>query len=472
MHMTVQIGYREAGRVELQARQFLRTAKDLFTTRPDGTRWTRWKNTWSTANAYFTGLLVPGIKNMDRVAQTVDVPVGQIEAFVRESPWDARPLQAWLVNQVPPTIRSSKAVIVVDDFGLIKQGKHSVGVYRQYSGALGKTGNCQVAVNVTYAAPATRNKDQKTWPLGTELYLPQAWVEDAAYADLRHEVHLPKATRFQTKQQIAWSMLQRAYDAGLEHAATIGDAEYGRDGHLRRLLRQRGEPYVLGIQPTQTRLIDADEPLEAPGPAVGAHQGGGYPRTAPRYDETVQPETPKQISQRTINWKRVEWARGTKEPLVGRFARLRVRVTDGDKRDRHATDEVGWLLLEQRSNELKAYLCWGLDDATLDDLVEIAHLRWTIEQFHREAKGYLGVDRFEGRTWQGWNHHVTMVLLAYAFLSRLRAQEPARTRPTFPQTAREVGTALIMLQMMRDEGLRKDKARKLAEMVVRRYTEW
>lgn len=472
MHMTVHMAYREVAHAELQKRRFLAPAKPLFTTRADQSRWTRWKDTWSTANAYFSGLLVPGLKNMDRMAKTLGVPVGRIEAFVRESPWEHEPLQAWLVRQVPKTIRSRRAVFVVDDFGLVKQGRHSVGVYRQYSGALGKIGSCQVAVNVTYAAPGKRNNEQKTWPLGTELYVPQEWVEGDAYADLRQEVHLPSSLRFQTKQQIAWQVLERAYDAGLEHVATIGDAEYGNNADLRRRLRERGEPYVLGIRPTSTRLIDAKAPLEPPGPAKDGSRGGGRPRIALRYDEATSSQTSAQMAKRVKAWKAIEWGRGTKAPLVGCFARIRVRVTEGGQQGRHVSDEVAWLLLEQRTNELKAYLCWGLDDASLDDLVEVAHLRWTIEQFHREAKGYLGVDRFEGRTWRGWNHHVTMVLLAYAFLSRLRAEEPARARPTLPQTARAVGTVRIMLDMMRDQGLRKDKARQVAEMVVRRYTDW
>lgn len=470
MHMAVPLAYREVRHAERETRRFLSSTKDRFTTRSDDTRWPRWKDTWSTANAYFTGLLVPGLKNMDRIAKTVDVPVGRIEAFVRESPWDHRALQEWLVKNVPKEIRHPKAAIVVDDFGIIKQGRHSVGAYRQYSGAAGKVGNCQVAVNVTYAAPGQhRNADQKTWPLGTELYLPQAWVEDPEYADLREDVHLPDAVTFQTKPQIAWTLLRRAYDANLEHAVTIADAGFGTDSNLRRQLRERGEPYILGVAPHMIRVAPADAPVHAPGPRGPK---GGRPRTHPYFDADTPIESPKQVAARTTTWKRVERARGTKGPLVARFARIRVRVTERQGANTWATDEEAWLLLEQRSNELKAYVCWGLDDATLDDLVEFAHLRWTIEQFHREAKGYLGVDRFEGRTWQGWNHHVTMVLLAYAFLSKLRAQEPGRTRPTFPQTAREVGTLLIMLQMMRDQGLRKDKARKLAEMVVRRYTEW
>lgn len=458
--MTVQLAYREAARAELQARRFLAPTKTLFTTRADQTRWTRWKDTWSTANAYFTGLLVPGLKNMDRIAKTVDVPVGQVEAFVRESPWEPAPLQRWLVNQVPKTIRHSRAAFVVDDFGLIKQGRHSVGVYRQYSGALGKTGNCQVAVNVTYAAPgAKRNNDQKTWPLGTELYLPQAWVEDDEYEDLRDEVHLPKNIRFQTKQEIALRILDRAYEAGLEHAVTIGDAEYGKSD-LRRRLRERNQPYVLGIQPGHTYFVD-------PSIKPRATQRGN-----PRVPDDATTFTARDAAKTVKEWIEVEWSRGTKGPLKGHFARIRVRVVEEPARHRWATDEEAGLLLEQRRNELKAYLCWGVDDATLQELVEFAHLRWTIEQFHREAKGYLGVDRFEGRTWRGWNHHVTMVLLAYAFLSRLRAEEPDRTRPTFPQTAREVGTARIAMELMQDQGLRKPKARTVAEMIVRRWTEW
>lgn len=158
-------------------------------------------------------------------------------------------------------------------------------------------------------------------------------------------------------------------------------------------------------------------------------------------------------------------------PIPGDFAR-KVRIVTGGKEQRAVTDELGWPLLEKRSNELKTYVCWGLDDADLETLVAYAHLRWTIEQFHREAKQILGLDRFEGRTWRGWHHHVTMVLLAYAFLATLRGTGRKRELPTIPAVVRALVIEKETQDLVREEGLPPAKTRRLAERAIRVLTDW
>jgi len=147
-----------------------------------------------------------------------------------------------------------------------------------------------------------------------------------------------------------------------------------------------------------------------------------------------------------------------------------VRVVEGPRERQHATHEVAWLLLEKRPNELKAYLCWGLDGASLEELVATAHLRWTIEQFHREAKQMLGLDEFEGRTWKGWHHHVTMVLLAYAYLALQRARQGDIPLPTLPKTANAIVLEMATQQLLQRHRLTRRKARGIARTMLKGFT--
>ncbi|MGH2652258.1 MAG: IS701 family transposase, partial [Actinomycetota bacterium] len=292
----------------------------------------------------------------------------------------------------------------------------------------------------------------------TLLYLPQEWVEGPDYADVRDEVHLPQGTRFQTKHELAWTLYEKAKAAGVTARAVTGDAEYGKNAEIRRRLRADRQPYALAVQPRHTRFIDPDAPLSEPGRNGVVH-----------YPEGTPCESAKEIAARIPGWTTVPWGEGTKGKLTGRFARLRVRVTEESQEKRCATDEVGWLLLEDRTNELKAYVCWGLDDATLEELVEIAHLRWTIEHYHKEAKQILGLDRFEGRTWMGWNHHVAVVLLAYAFLATLRAEHD-RTRGPLPALAAVAQTLVeefTAQEIEREHRLPLPQARRFAKTAVR-----
>lgn len=455
-------------RGKLALHRFLVPYKNGLTQRSDESTWPRWRQTWRSAKAYAAGLLLPGLgKSMQRVARSVHLPEGEIKRFVSASPWEYERVQQHLVERVPADLASRTGAFVVDDVGIVKQGKHSVGVYRQYSGALGKVGNCQVAVNLVYSVPGGRvNADQKTWPLGTRLYVPRAWAEADDFEQLREEVHLPEDFRFRTKPAMAIEMIDAARRAGIPHLVTLADAGYGNDGDFRKALRERNEPYILGVNPSSLRVISASAPLVEP---IRNHMG--RPRSKLRHGEATKRESPREIAKRIGAWTKVEWSQGTKGALSGAFHRIKVRVTARGAATRGVTDEVAWLLLERRSNELKAYLCWGLDDADLKTLVEYAHLRWTIEQFHRESKQILGFDRFEGRTWRGWHHHITVVLLAYAFLATLRSRNAVRL-PTIPAIAKALVIERETQDLVREEGLPDGLARRLAERAVRRLTDW
>jgi SRSO17 transposase len=408
---------------------------------------------------------------MQRISQRMDVNENTIEQFIRESPWRYEELQDHLACQIPRCIRDETAAFIVDEVGLVKQGRHSVGVQRQYCGALGKVGNCQVGVDMTYAVPGKhRNADQRTWPLGMQLYLPKSWVHDK---ERRRECRVPESIQFRTKPEIALDLIDQVRKHNVTHTCTGADTGYGDDGKFRKGLRERKEPYVLSVTPTEPLVVDVLIPVIPP----GEHRGRGRPRIHFTYPENVQPETPVMIAQRVTNWTTVEWSEGTKGKLLGEFYRERVRVVGG-KPTRYASDEIVWLLLEKRkgekgNEELKAYFCWGMDTVSLKTLVEYAHLRWTIEQFHRETKQLLGLDRFEGRSWKGWHHHISMVLLAYAFIAEVRAKtETGENLPSFPTVVRLVVHEAATQQLMEDHHLTRRKARGIAESMLRRYSDW
>ncbi|MCJ7697561.1 MAG: IS701 family transposase [Thermoplasmata archaeon] len=456
----------------VEARYFLIKHRNIFTTRRDRSTWPRWKDSWKSASYYHEGLLSPGRKkSMQRISQRMDVNENTIEQFIRESPWDYEELHDHLASQIPCCIRDAKAAFIVDEVSLVKQGRHSVGVQRQYCGAQGKVGNCQVGVDLTYAAPGKhRNADQRTWPLGMRLYLPESWVRDR---DRRRECGVPESVLFRTKPDIALDLIDRVRKHNVAHTCTVADAGYGDDGEFRKGLREQKEPYILSVTPSEPLVIDVSIPVIPP----EKHNGRGRPRVHLTYPENVQPETPSMIAQRVKNWITVEWSEGTKGKLSGEFYREKVRVVGG-RQTRYASDEIVWLLLEKRKDEkgdeeLKAYVCWGMDDVLLKTLVEYAHLRWTIEQFHRETKQLLGLDRFEGRSWKGWHHHISMVLLAYAFIAELRAKiQTVEKLPSFPAVVRLVVHEAATQQLMKDHHLTRRKARGIAETMLRRYSDW
>lgn len=459
--MQVQTLQRKLSRANVERQLFVQQFQADLTHRGDGSGWSRSGDTYRVASHYVEALLTSGPrKSMRNIAKRVNLDRDQVERFIRQSPWEPEAVQDHVRRDIPKTIRSRGAVVVIDDFGIAKQGTHSVGVQRQYSGTLGKTGNCQVAVNLTYCAPGDdRNKDQKTWPLGTELYLPQSWVEDPEFQDLRDEVRLPEGIRFRTKHEIAHDLLEKCWAAGVEAAAVISDAEYG-DAALRQALRKRRQPYALGIRPSNNEFVTLDAPTEE------------SQRGRERYPQHVPAFTAKEAAKTIRRWTTIEWGHGTKGPLKGRFARIQVRGIERSSATRHATDETGWLLLEQRTNELKAYICWGLDDKTLEDLVAIAHQRWTIEQYHKEAKQLLGLDRFEGRTYRGWHKHIALVLLAYAFLATLRADAPGdEERPPLRQVAKALLIEATAQEFQREHRIDKEKARGIATTGVRYLTD-
>jgi SRSO17 transposase len=358
---------------------------------------------------YTTGLLteLPN-KNGDTIAQAVPGTSAQrLQEFLTNMPWDEEDLNRQRVQKMVAEAARSDGVLVFDDTGFPKQGRASVGVARQYSGTLGKVGNCQVAVTCCYS------DRRAAWPVAVRLYLPQTWAHDV---ERRQQARVPPEVSFQTKPEIALALLDQARAWGVPHRCVVADADYGDNPHFLAGLEARQEPYVVAVR--------SDFPV-----------GVGGMVTSPvwRVDELLQTVPRGQ-------WRTVRWRRGTKGWLRKKFVAVRSRrvTSDGHRHE-------GWLLGERATQgqpEERKYFWSNLPPETsLEALAEYAHRRHAIEQFHEEAKGELGWDQYQGRLWRGFHRHTVTVMLAYSFLvwlerrQRSRHTRQGRPRDPFPPSA-------------------------------------
>ena len=447
---------------------FIRSYKSALTTKWNGLSWPHAENTWHAATHYFGGLLKPGDnKTMRGLSDRMGIPEDRLQQFITESPWEHDAVQTHLNQSIPPHFQSDDAILNVDGVAFLKEGDKTVGVGRQYAGCVGKVDNCHVGVDLTMSVPDdTRNANQITWPLGMKLYLPEDWVTDDDYADRREAVGLPEDISFQTKPEIALGLLERARDAAVPHACIGGDTAFGNNREFRSQLRDWNESYLLKVTPSKLRVIPEQTPLERPEDYTGPGR-----LTDPRYPEEVTASSPRELAD-TIedeNWTELTWGKGTKGDLSGKFARQRVRVVKSVQR-RAVTEETGWLLLEEQDGELKSWLCWGVDEWSLEKQVLYAHQRWWVEQFHREAKQVLGINQFEGRTWGGWHHHVTVVLLAYGFLSTERARSEKDNSgglPPLSEIADDVTREYAIHYLIGEMGIDRPRAKEVATGFLR-----
>jgi SRSO17 transposase len=263
-------------------------------------------------------------------------------------------------------------------------------VQRQYCGALGKIGNCQVAVSSALIA------DGRTWPLAFELYLPASWTDDPARCAA---AAIPPTVRFREKWRIALAQIRTVLQAGFTITGVVVDADYGANAAFRAGVERLGLAYGVAIRGEATFAVPG-----VPGTRSAIALAASAPADA---------------------WETVTWGTGTAGPLTAQFCALRVRPTEG-RGDR-------WLLCERSAtDERKYYLVHLAATTPLVDLVALARSRWPIEQQYRELKDDLGLDHFEGRTYPGWTHHVVLTALAFTFLQIERARPTADPRPTLP----------------------------------------
>jgi SRSO17 transposase len=323
-----------------------------------------------------------------------------LQHFITHSSWGVRPYWQRLRELMP--VRDG--ILALDDTGFPKQGTASVGVQRQYCGAVGKVTNCQIAVSTALIA------DGLAWLTSLELYLPQVWAADD---DQRARAQIPRAVPFREKWRMAVAHVRTVLAAGFTLEAVVADAGYGNIAAFRAALERLGVSYVVAVPYF-----------------VGARVTTGAPRHAlVEIANSLPPAA----------WHRIRWGRGTKGPLAARFAAVRVRLAKsrGER----------WLLCQESLIDgERSYYVSNLPSTTpLKALVRIARSRWAIEVQYRDLKSELGLDHFEGRSYPGWNHHAILAAMTFTFLQLERGRR-TDTRPTFPDIrnlVREIMAALL-----------------------------
>lgn len=372
------------------------------------------------APKYLEGLLGPGErKSIEPMAERVcPGETQQLHHFVSTSPWATAPLEHVLAQTADALVGGPDAVLIIDDTALPKQGRHSVGVARQYCGALGKRANCQVLVSLTLA------RAEVPVPLALRLYLPEGWASEAEDSvERRTRAKVPTAVAFQTKGEIALAELDRVQAAGVRFGLTLADAGYGSSAEFRAGLTARGLTWAVGVLATQ-KVYPADVTLTPPVPGPT-----GRPRKHPVPSaESVQAEAMiDRLGARAF--RRMTWRRGTKGPLRVALAAVRVRVADGPlmAKAQHLPGDAAWLVCERReTGERKYYLTNHPARTTRLALLRAIKARWSCEQVHQQLKEEFGLDHFEGRSWLGLHHHALLTMIAFAFLQHRRLQA-ART---------------------------------------------
>jgi SRSO17 transposase len=367
---------------------------------------------------YMTGLLLDGErKSIEPIAARLVDRADQVEAMrqrlqqcVVVSPWDATELFARLARTLDRDLPDVRA-FVVDDTGFPKKGTHSVGVARQYSGTLGRTDNCQVATSLHLAG------ERGSGCIGMRLYVPEAWAADRTRC---RAAGVPETVGFAPKWQHALALLDDALAAGVRRHVVLGDAAFGDVTAFREALTARGLTYHLRVQ---GGLV-----VWPPGTTftVPERRGTtGRPRTVPRPASPTAPMTLATLAA-TLRYRRITWREGSRGPQASRFAAVRVRVAHRHAEGAGPGPEV-WLLSEWPRNEVaptKFYLSSLPATTSLRTLVRLAKLRWRVERDYQEMKGELGLDHFEGRTWNGFHHHAALCAAAHAFLALRRALFP------------------------------------------------
>jgi SRSO17 transposase len=369
------------------------------------------------AGVYVHGLLLDGErKSIQPLAGRVSIPgwhgntMQALQHFISDSGWDDQAVLQAYRRLLAASLADPSGVIVIDDTGFAKKGRYSVGVDRQYSGTLGKTDNCQVAVSLHYAAA------KGDYPLALRLYLPESWTEQPERMAV---VRVPPAyQQARTKEQIALEVLDQVRAEGLPHQAVVADAGYGRTVAFRRGLEQRGEHYLVGI--TGQEVVFTEPP---PWVVPTDTQRGRPPTRQYLAADTPPPPSVKQLAEHLARTP-VRWRQGTKGALQAEFAWVRVWPAHQWQHGRAAADvpdpaaEARWLLVEWRTDGTIRYALSNLPpQAPLADAVALWKSRWHVEQGYQQLKEELGLDHFEGRSWPGFHHHATMCFLAYGFLT-------------------------------------------------------
>ena len=339
------------------------------------------------ALSYLRGLLHPvERKNGWQLAEQAGerTPDG-MQRLLDAAEWDVDAVRDDLRAYVVEHFGDRRSVLVLDETGFLKKGTKSAGVQRQYSGTAGRIENCQIGVFLVYASPKGHAF------LDRELYLPKEWIADLPR---RREAGIPETVEFRTKPRLGQLMLERALGAGVPCAWVTADEIYGGDRRSRLWLEEQDLAHVLAVKSTEPLWVNTDRGPAQVGAAVIAAQ---IPARA---------------------WRRLSVGQGSKGPRLYAWARFPIRPLKEPGR--------GYWLLVRRSladpTELAYYVCYGPSSATLSDLARVAGLRWSIEEGFERAKDDVGLDQYEVRRYEAWYRHITLALLAHAFLAVTRSR--------------------------------------------------
>jgi SRSO17 transposase len=363
---------------------------------------------------YLRGLMLDGKrKSIEPMAARLEDGDEQcLQQFVNQSPWSAEAVRERLAVRMSAEI--APQAWVIDDTAFPKFGRMSVGVARQYCGALGKVSNCQIGVSINAVTP------QASCPIDWRLYLPTEWDDDPRRAACR----VPDDARHVAKWKLALEMIDELVGWGIEPAPILGDAAYGDITELRLGLEERDLHYVLDVKGATSALPETATPQQP------SWSGRGRPPAA-RYRRPFSTLADLALAAGEQACVEICWREGTRGAMTSRFVALRVRPTNVKLRhaDPGAELAVRWLLAEWPDGNDAPTDFWLSNlpaETAIEDLVALAKLRWRIEQDYRELKDALGLDHFEGRSWPGWQHHVTLVSVAHGFLTTERLRRPPR----------------------------------------------
>jgi SRSO17 transposase len=336
--------------------------------------------------SYLTGLLSPAErKNSWQLAEIMGAPNPYgFQHLLGRADWQPDTLRDSLRTYVTDYLADPDAIGVIDETGFLKKGVHSAGVARQYSGTAGRIENCQMGVFLAYASRYGQTL------LDRELYLPAAWTSDRARCE---RAGIPEDRTFVTKPALAQQMLARAFKAGVVLAWVAGDSVYGNDRVLRGWLEERAQAYVLAVAVSEKVWF--------------AH--------VPQQIKTLLSEVP------SAGWVRLSAGAGSKGPRIYDWQRLELSepVLEGWQR---------WLLLRRSvsdPSDVTAYRVFARAGTSLETLARVAGMRWTVEESIQTAKGEVGLDQYEVRSWTGWYRHITLAMWAQAFLAVIRTEEGA-----------------------------------------------
>lgn len=369
---------------------------------------------------YLRGLMLEGRrKSMQPMGDRLGIDYQQLQQFVSSSPWPVEPVRRQLARKAIELV--APEAWVVDDTGFVKDGPASPGVARQYSGTLGKIGNVQIGVSIHAVT------DAASCPLDWRLFLPEAWDDTCSdsneHAEMvaarRAKAQILDTARHRPKWELALEMIDELRTWGLTPPVMVGDAGYGEIGYFRTGLSERDIPYVVQVK-SSTSLHDAAARFEMPAP-TGKR---GRPFTQASYQSAPVQAKAYAEDLPVDAFKEVSWRQGSKGIMNSRFAARRVRPANRNlPREPDGSLPECWLVIEWPADAAEPTDYWLStlpEDTSIGELVRLGKIRWRIEHDYRELKHGLGLDHFEGRTWIGWHHHVTLVTAAHLFITLQR----------------------------------------------------